>query len=218
MARRSSSMKQLLRNNGGSSLIEFALMLPVLCVLCLGGLELSSLALAYQRVSNIAIKTADHAARVRTSIDESDINEIFLGSKLMGERIDFANHGRIILSSIEPVLDTSSPPKVVNQLLRWQRCTGANAANSSHGNQGDTQATGFGLPGKGKITAAKGTAVMLAEVVYDYQPLIIPNWFGPITIRSSQAITVRERSDQVVKNAQNLSTSKKALCTNTHTA
>ena len=77
-------------------MLEFAISLPFLMVLCLGGLELVNLALDYQRVSNIAIKTADHAARVRTSIDESDINEIFMGSKLMGDKIDFAAHGRII--------------------------------------------------------------------------------------------------------------------------
>ena len=211
-------LQKLWSDSRGTSLLEFGLMLPFLCVLCLAGLELSSLALAYQRVSNIAIKTADHAARVRTSIDEADINEIFIGSKLMGDRLDFANHGRIILSSIEPVLDNSSPPQVVNQFLRWQRCAGASSANSTHGNEGDTSTTGCGLPGQAKIAAAKNTAVMLAEVDYDYQPLIIPAWFGPITIRSSQAITVRERSDQVLKNAQNLTNAQKALCSNPHTA
>ena len=212
------SRHNLLKDSDGTAMLEFAISLPFLMVLCVGGLELSNLALAYQRVSNIAIKTADHAARVRTSIDESDVNQIFTGSKLMGDSINFAAHGRIILSSIEPVMDNSSPPKVVNQLLRWQRCTGANAANSSHGNQGDTSATGFGLTGKPKITAAKNTAVMLAEVVYDYQPLIMPGWFGPITIRTSQAITVRERSDQVLKNAQLLAGSQESLCSNAHTA
>ena len=205
------------------ALIEFAIGLPFLLLLCAGGLELSNLSMAYLRVNDIAIKTADNAARVRTSIDENDVNEIFAGTKLMGQKIDFANNGRIILSSIEPVLDAGSPPNVVNQYIRWQRCTGANAANSTHGNEDDgktgtAQATGYGIPGKPKITAAKNTAVMLAEVVYTYQPLMSPVWFGPITIRVAQAITVRERSDQVIKNASSLTTGQKALCTNAHTA
>lgn len=203
--------------------IEFAIGLPFLVLLCAGGLELSNMAMAYLRVNNIAIKAADNAARVRTSIDEADINEIFTGTKIMGQKIDFANNGRIILSSIEPVLDAGSPPSVVNQYLRWQRCTGANPANSTHGAEGDgatgtAQATGYGLPGKPKITAAKGTAVVLAEVVYTYQPLLSPVWFGAVNIRVAQAITVRERSDQVVKNAGSLSTTQKSLCSNTHTA
>jgi hypothetical protein len=201
---------------------EFALSLPILLLLCMGGMELANMASAYLRISNMAIKTADHAARVRTSIDETDINEIFTGAKLMGQPIDFANHGRIILSSIEPVL-SGSPPKVVNQYLRWQRCTGANPANSTHGNEGDgatgtAQAAGYGLPGGAKISASDKTAVILAEVVYDYQPLISLNWFGAITIRTAQSITVRERSDQTLKNAAALSPAQKSLCTNPHAA
>lgn len=217
------AVQKLIADSLGVSIIEFAISLPFLCILCLGGLELSNLAVAYLRVSNIAIKTADHAARVRTSIDETDINEILTGAKLMGQKIDFANHGRIILSSIEPVMNAASPPQVVNQYLRWQRCTGASSANSTHGSQGDgatgtAQAAGYGLPGQAKIAAAANTAVILAEVQYDYQPLILPSWFGNISIRTSQAITVRERTDQVLKNAQSLTAAQEALCSNTHTA
>ena len=217
------STRRLRHDVSGAALIEFAIAFPVLCVLCLGGLELSNLAMAYLRINNIAIKTADNAARVRTSIDEADINEIFIGAKLMGQNIDFANHGRIILSSIEPLMDNGSPPAVVNQYLRWQRCTGANAANSTHGNAGDgatgtAQAAGYGIPGKAKITAAKNTAVMLAEVVYDYQPLFSYSWYGPITMHVAQSITVRERSDQVVKNGTGLTAAQEALCSNAHSA
>ena len=215
--------RSLLHCTSGLALIEFAILLPVLLLLGLGGLELSNLTGAYLRVNTIAIKTADHAARIRSSIDEADINELFLGAKTMGAKIDFANHGRIILSSIEPLMNSASPPQVVNQYLRWQRCTGASAANSTHGNEGDgasgtANAAGYGLPGKPKIKAAANTVVMLAEVAYDYQPLLSSSWFGPITIRVAQSITVRERTDQVMKNASGLSTAKKALCTNAHTA
>jgi Flp pilus assembly protein TadG len=215
--------RRLRDNTAGLALIEFALVLPALSLLCLGGLELSSLAMAYLKVNSIAIKTADNAARVRTSIDEADINEIFTGAKLMGENIDFASRGRIILSSIEPLMNTASPPQVVNQYLRWQRCTGANAANSSHGSQGDgatgtAYATGYGLTGKPKITAAKNTTIMLAEVVYDYKPLFTFSWYGPITMRVAQSITVRERSDQIVKNASSLAAANQSLCTNPHAA
>lgn len=218
-----SSRRGLWGDSKALAAVELALVFPFLLTLCVGGLELSNLAMAYLRVSNIAIKTADNAARVRTSIDESDINEIFIGAKLMGSNIDFANHGRIILSSIEPLMNNATPPQVVNQYLRWQRCTGANAANSSHGNQGDgatgtAQASGYGLTGKPKITASANTAVILAEVVYDYQPMIVPDWFGAVTIRTSQTISVRERSDQALRNAQNLTNAQKSLCTNPHTA
>jgi hypothetical protein len=213
----------ILREKSGIAMTEFAICLPALCVLIMGGLELGNTTLAYMRVHNIAIKTADNAARVRISIDEADINEIFAGAKLMGAPIDFAQNGRIILSSIEPVMNTATPPQVVNQYLRWQRCTGANAANSTHGAEGTgatgtAQAAGYGVPGGARITAAAKTAVMLVEVVYTYQPLVSNRWFGSRTIKSVQTITVRERTDQVLKNASNLSASQRALCTNPHTA
>ncbi|RST32298.1 pilus assembly protein [Sphingomonas ginkgonis] len=202
---------------------EFALALPLLCLLCLAGLEIANLSIAYLTVNSIAIKTADNAARVRTSIDETDINDIFFGAKLMGQKIDFARNGRIILSSIEPVMSSGSTPTVVNQYIRWQRCTGANAANSTHGAEGDgasgtAQASGYGLSGGPKITAARNTAVMLAEVVYAYQPLFSNRWFGPITIRTSQTVTVRERSDQAMKNEASLSNNQRMLCSNPHAA
>lgn len=220
--RQFSRLRRLLADQSGVSLIESAIALPLLAFLCLVGVELANLTVAYLRVNSIAIKSADNVARVRSSIDEADVKEVFLGAKRMGDTIDFAEHGRVIVSSIEPVMDSGSPPTVKNQYLRWQRCTGAHPADSSHGLAGDGasgtgQTDGYGLPGKPKIKAAANTAIILAEVVYDYQPMI-SNWFGPVTIRTSQAITVRERSDQAIKNGSGLPNSQKALCSNPHTA
>lgn len=217
-----SLLRRLSADQSGVSAIETAIVLPMFAFLCVVGLELSNLTMAYLRVNSIAIKAADNIARVRTSIDESDINEVLLGAKTIGENIDFAQHGRIIVSSIEPLMSSGSPATVRNQHLRWQRCTGAHAANSSHGVAGEGasgtgRANGYGLPGQPRIKAAANTAVILAEVVYDYQPMI-SSWFGPVTIRTSQAITVRERNDQTVKNGGDLSNSEKALCSNPHTA
>lgn len=217
------SMRRLVRDRAGVAFIEFGLALPLLCLAGLGGMELTNLTLAYLRVNDIAIKVADNAARVRISIDEQDINQVMIGAREMGKSIDFGANGRVILSSVEPVLNTGSPPAVVNQYLRWQRCYGANAANSTHGSQGDgstgtAQAAGYGVTGKAKIAAAANTAVILAEVVYDYQPLVSPRWFGPITIRVQQSMPVRQRTDQVIKNGGNLATAQTAACSNTHTA
>jgi len=222
-AKRPGLLGRLRRDRSGIAMTEFAMALPALCLLGLGGLELANVTLAYLRVNDIAIKVADNAARVRISIDEADINEIFTGAKEMGRSLQFAQNGRIILSSIEPVMDTASPPQVVNQRLRWQRCTGAHAANSTHGNEGDgttgtAQKDGYGVPGEAKIKAAENTAVMLVEVVYDYQPLVSNQWFGTITINAVQSMPVRQREDQVLKNAGNLTTAQQALCTNPHTA
>lgn len=217
------SFRKIGRDRAGVAMIEFAFAAPLMCLVGLGGLELTNLTLAYLRVNDISMKVADNAARVRMSIDESDINQVMIGVREMGKPFNFGPNGRVILSSIEPVMGTGSPAPVVNQHLRWQRCYGANAANSTHGAQGDgatgtAQATGYGVAGKSKIMAAANTAVMLVEVVYTYQPLVSPTWFGPITIRVQQSMPVRQRDDHAVKNGGNLTTAQTAACSNTHTA
>jgi hypothetical protein len=214
---------RLVAANAGLAFIEFAIVLPFLVLLGFGGLELTHLTIAYLRVNDIALKVADNAARVRISIDESDVNQIFAGAREMGKSINFANNGRVILSSIEPVMNTATPPAVVNQFLRWQRCFGAHPANSTHGAQGDgatgtAQAAGYGIPTKAKIAASANTATMLVEVVYTYQPLVSNAWFGSTTIRVQQSMPVRQRTDQVIKNAGSLATGARPLCSNAHTA
>jgi TadE-like protein len=216
-------LKQISACRSGMALIEFALILPTMVLIGLSGLELANLTMAHLRVNDIAIKVADNAARVRLSIDEADINEIMFGAKEMGKSINFAANGRIILSSIEPVMDSSSPPQVVNQYLRWQRCAGANAANSTHGSEGDgatgtAQADGYGVTGGAKIKAAQNTAIILAEVVYTYQPLVSTRWYGAQTIRAVQSIPVRQRIAQDLKNGSSLSTAAQARCSNPHVA
>jgi len=63
-----------------------------------------------------------------------------------------------------------------------------------------------------KIKSGSGTAVMFVEVAYTYQPLVSNSIFGTKVIRYTSAFNVRERTDQAMKNAGNLSTSQTAAC------
>ena len=103
----------------GVAFLEFAFALPVVLALGLLGLETANYAMANLRVSQIAMLTADNAARVRDSIDEGDIVELFTGAKMSGNNISFAQNGRIILTDLE---QTTTGGK---QWVRWQRCDGA---------------------------------------------------------------------------------------------
>ena len=100
----------------GVAFLEFAFALPVVLALGLLGLETANYALANLRVSQIAMLTADNAARVRDSIDEGDIVELFTGAKMSGNNINFAQNGRIILTDLEQTTDGTK------QWVRWQRC------------------------------------------------------------------------------------------------
>ncbi|WP_331010398.1 TadE/TadG family type IV pilus assembly protein, partial [Sphingomonas sp.] len=131
-------------DRSGVAMIEFAVGIPLLLMLGFGGMEVARFALATLRISEIAMTVADNAGRVRTSIDEADINELMTGAKMIGNGIGFAANGRIILSDLEQRTTTSGAggvgpitadnPNGYRQWIRWQRCSGALNVASSYGN------------------------------------------------------------------------------------
>lgn len=209
-------LQRLRRDDRGLALIEFAFSLPVLVVMCMAGLECANLALAHLRVSQIAMLVADNAARVRTSIDEADVNEIMTGADLSTTALKLKANGRIFLSDLEPNGLTGTNE---GQYIRWQRCWGSGTFTSNYGvaNDGKTDASmkfgmGPGTTAEKKVMAASGTAVMFVEVAYNYQPLITDSIFGAKVIRYTSAFNVRERTDQEIKNGGGLATSATASC------
>lgn len=201
--------RRLRRDERGVQLIEFAISLPVLLTLGLGGIEVANYSIASIRCSQIAMMVADNAGRVRDSIDEADINEIMVGAKLVGSGVKFAQNGRIILSSVEQNAAKNG------QWIRWQRCSGAKAVTSTYGaeNAGKTDASVQAMgPAGNQIAAASGTAVMFVEVVYDYQPIVANRILGARTLRYTSAFNVRQRTDQTLKNASALPTASTSAC------
>jgi hypothetical protein len=193
---------QLRECNSGVSIVEFALALPIVMLVAVGGLECANLALAHLRISQIATTTADTAARVLTQMDETDIEEVFAGVDVMGNRIDFAAHGRVVLSSLEHNGQASAN---AGQKITWQRCHGSLNVAPSYGRQGAgatnaSLAAGLGPTGR-KITAASGTAIMFVEVSYDYQPLVY-DVLNVGNIRYETAFNVRERTAFGITNTQ----------------
>lgn len=202
-------LARLRRDERGIQLIEFAISLPVLLTLGLGGIEVANFAIASIRCSQIAMTVADNAGRVRTSIDEADVNEVMVGAKLIGKGIKFSENGRIILSSLE------QNEGKTGQWIRWQRCSGKKSAVSTFGVEGKGK-TDSTLPSMGptgnKIAALPGTAVMFVEVVYDYQPIVANRILGQRTLSYTSAFNVRQRTDPTLKNASRLTTAQKSDC------
>jgi hypothetical protein len=205
-ARAAGFASRLRRCESGLAFVEFAMSLPVLVTLGLVGLETANLAMAHLRVSNIAMLTADNAARVRDAIDEANVIEVLTGAKMAGDNIEFRQNGRIILSSIEP--NTAGPNgSTTGQWIRWQRCDGRRNVASRYGPQDTGRTTSIlqavGPPGN-QISAAAGTAVMMVEVEYDYQPIVSDTIFGQRIIRYESAFNVRQRVNQALNNAGNV--------------
>jgi hypothetical protein len=194
-------LRRLHRDERGIQLVEFAMAIPVLLTLGLGGIEVANYSIASIRCSQIAMSVADNAGRVRDSIDEADIHETMIGAKQMGEGVKFVENARIILSSLEPNAAKTG------QYIRWQRCVGKKVVQSLYGVEGkgenDASLQGMG-PAATAIKASAGTAVMFVEVVYDYQPIVSNRLLGTRTMRYESAFNVRQRTDQKMKNGGSL--------------
>ena len=186
------------------ALVEFALSLPLVVALGVGGIELANSALTNVRVNQIALSVADNAGRVTSRIDEANIVEVFAGARVTGEPINFQENGRIVLSSLEHNgLDDDDEGQVIN----WQRCWGElDDVEPSYGVEEDGREDGS-LPGMGpagrQISSLEGTAVMFVEVSYRYTPLI-GGFVTPRMIRYESAFIVRGRTENDISNSATL--------------
>jgi hypothetical protein len=191
-------LRRLARDESAVALIEFAYVLPILTTLGLGGVEVANYSIINMRVSQMAVSLADNASRAKQEIvagvphmREYDVNETFAATELQSDTLDIKAHGRMILSSLE--VNSSG-----GQWIHWQRCYGDANYKSSYGKQDDgktgTSFAGMGPTGR-KVTAESGFAIMFAEVVYDYQPLIFDKFVPTKTIRKVAAMYVRDDRD-----------------------
>ena len=216
-------------DDGGVAFMEFALALPFLCVTFLGGLELVNLAIAHQQISRVATSTADLAARFRSSIDETDVETLFLGSRLALRLADFDTRGRIILSSVtanQPIPSgTGGDPVPNGHVIRWQRCEGNYNSTSSIGGEGDglyTDGTPWNeIPTIDGMEVLWPNTVMFAEVTYQYEPIFgtggslmqsISSLFETREIKYRAAFIARELSLQTITNTTEIPDGELSRC------
>lgn len=183
---------RLHRDRRGMAAVEFALSLPVLVGLTMYGAEAANMAYTSQKLGDLSSMTADNVSRVRLSISNGGVTDILNGMKVLGDPIDFRNRGRIIVSSVEPVLDNTGA--VTNQRLRWQRCSGVlNKTSPFASTEGNNiGSAGMGPSGR-RIAATKDSELIFVEIYYTYRPLISQSFFGTPEMSSFAASAVRER-------------------------
>lgn len=191
------SLRGLWRDRSAVVIIEFAYSLPLLMLLSFTSIEVGSLAVSNMRVSQIAMTVADNLSRAKQTVPlglpelrEVDINDALLGARIQGgSTLKILDKGRIVVSSLQ--MDASNKQKIF-----WQRCKGMKVASSAYGQEGATEGTTPGFSGMGtganKVTAPAGSAIIFAEVNYDYEP-VVGSWaISNVTLKKEAAFFVRD--------------------------
>ncbi|MEC3910891.1 TadE/TadG family type IV pilus assembly protein [Sphingobium sp. CR2-8] len=188
-------VRSAIADQSGVSAVEFALGLPVLIALTMGGAEAANMAYTSQQLGDIATMSADSVGRVKESINNGTVTDILSAMKTISDKIDLRNRGRIIVSSIQPVVNDAG--NVTNQKLRWQRCTGALVKSSAYSSTEGALlgADGIVVSSNRKIAASKDNEMIFVEVYYTYRPLISSAFLGTPQMSAIAAISVRERSN-----------------------
>lgn len=187
------------RDESAISTVEFALILPIFITMGMTGVELAYMATVNMQVSQTAISLADNASRlgqtdnssVTPTVTEADIDSIMSGALRQGSSFNLEENGRLILSSLEFDDETG------RQYIHWQRCRGNLDRESSYGDEGDNNGLrGRRIYGVGtsddKITAARDSAVMVAEIYYRYDGIIGGAFGNTAEFRQEAIFSIRD--------------------------
>jgi len=214
-------LRALAADQSGISLVEFAFSAPLLLFMICGGAELANYAITKMRVSALALQVADNAARMgegnllqNKKISEAEINDLLQGALAQGGSLNINGlsselqadksrvsraKARIVISSLEP-----DPLHSGKNYIHWQRCYGqATTYTPQYGVAGDDNLDGMGPTGR-QIYAPPGTAMIVVEVHYRYEPIfpvVRPETFGIMGYRDMNEIAA-----MVVRDDRDLST------------
>ncbi|MEQ8965140.1 MAG: pilus assembly protein [Azospirillaceae bacterium] len=153
--------RRLARDRRGAIIVELAYALPVFTLLVLGCVELSRYVLLHQKLQRTTVTVADLMTR-HASWTEDEITDMFFAVSHVATPFDMATRGIVILSG----LTTDSDGDVI---VAWQRSgAGGLAAASEIGSAGQQISPPDGL------VINDGEVVVVAEVKYDFDPLLVP--------------------------------------------
>jgi len=158
-------LSNFFRKNQGSVLIEFAIVLPLIFVLCAGVFELVMFTLLNNKLTRTAGVIGD--VITRDDIKRSEITEILNTARSFLKPFEFNSGGSIVVSQVRNDGLTTDPS---NMIISWQ--VNKNGATSKLGAIG---ARPVNLPNN--LTVINDQAVVVTEVFYQYQPIIFKGFF-----------------------------------------
>lgn len=159
-------LARLRRACRGSVAAEFAMAMPVMILIALGGTEIARYVLLSQKLARTAVTMADLVSQAET-LTESDVTQLFAAVTPVMEPFTVGSNEVVIVSSIAAT--GGNPPTVA-----WQRTGGGTLSGeaSKFGSEGAAATLPSGF------VVRDGESVIVAEVYYDYAPMFTAGVVG----------------------------------------
>lgn len=153
------ALGRLVRARRGAVAAEFAMVIPVLALIALGGTEIARYALLHQKLARAAVTMADLVSQAE-DITEGGITQLLAATEPVMQPFGMGADGVVILSSI--TASGGNPARI-----SWQRSGGGGltGAGSNFGVEGGTATLPPGF------VVRDGETAIAAEVFYAFSPL-----------------------------------------------
>jgi len=183
---RRNKMKNIFKNQEGVACIEFAFCFPILLLLLFGGVELSRYMIVIEKVEQTTSTMADITGQTQSAPQLTNAQFLAQEANLVSAIPDIMNPYASTNNSfvvITDVIQIGNTP-VVN----WQYCSGQlTGLKSKVGTQ--TAATAS-LPNG--LTLFNGQEVVIAEVYYNFSPIITQSFLPPQTLYRTSTFMPRQ--------------------------
>lgn len=163
----------------GAIAIEFGLVISALIMILTGCFEAGRYILLNQKLDRASSSVADLVSQSNTMTADM-LDDIYFAAGQQTLPFDLTGSGRVIVSS---VYRSGADPAVV----AWQ-CQGGGAYSSGSsviGAEGATAAMPNETEDEESLFVGVGENVIVAEVLYDYEPFIFQGIFQPKVFRHS---------------------------------
>ena len=158
----SRKINSLKKSEKGTVLIEFAFVFPVTLMLLLGGFETFRLMMAHRKANTTVMSVGSLFSQNKT-MNKAAISDIFDAIDHVMKPLELKNDGQVLVSYVTGTTST-------NNIDLQCKSNGTNPIASKIGLQ-DQAADLTRIPGN--FTLKNGETVVIAEVVYRYEPVFV---------------------------------------------